>query len=251
MTASLDGKVVVITGSESGIGREMAVHCAAGGARVVVAGIDAAGAAETASLIATAGGKAVVARTDVRDPEQVEAAIDQAVTAFGRLDAVIANAGVSQRATPFHELTLPDWQAILDVNLTGAFLTLQAGARRLIEQGEGGCLVATGSSTVFRPHGAKAISYVAAKGAIHTMIRAIAFELAPHKIRVNGIAPGLTETPMTRNMPGHIEAGLELVPMGECVQPEELGALAAFVVSDAAPHMTGSILQLDAGRTTD
>jgi NAD(P)-dependent dehydrogenase (short-subunit alcohol dehydrogenase family) len=251
MSGRLAGKVVVVTGSETGIGRAMAVRCAGDGAAVVVVGVNQDQADDTLRLIQDAGGRGLIAGADVREPAQVQQALERATQSFGRIDAVIANAGVSQPSIPFVELTLERWREIIDVNLTGAFITLQAGARRLVAQGHGGCLIATGSSTVFRPHGAHGISYVAAKGGIHTMIRGLAYELAPHRIRVNAIAPGLTDTPMTRGMPGHIEAGLKLVPMNELVQPDELGALAAFVVSDDARHMTGSVLQLDAGRTTD
>jgi len=247
----LAGKVVVVTGSESGIGRAMAVRCAGDGAAVAIVGVNLGAAEETLELVRGVGGEGVIVGADVREQAQVEAALEQAAVSFGQVDAVIANAGVSQPSIPFVDLPLDTWREIVAVNLTGAFITLQAGARRLIAQGHGGCLIATGSSTVFRPHGAHGISYVAAKGGIHTMIRGLAYELAPHRIRVNAIAPGLTDTPMTRGMPGHIEAGLKLVPMEELVQPDELGALAAFVVSDDARHMTGAVLQLDAGRTTD
>lgn len=242
---------MVVTGGESGIGRAIAARCAADGAGVAVAGIDEDQAAATAAEIESGGGTAIAIPTDVREQAQLNRALDDTIARFGRLDGVVANAGVSQRSTPFTELTRADWQAVLDVNMTGVFLTLQAATRRLIDQGQGGCLIVTGSSTVLRPHGAHEIGYVAAKGAVHTMIRALAFELASHKIRVNAIVPGMTDTPMTRRLPGHIERGLELVPMGELVQVDELGALAAFMISDDARHMTGSIIQLDAGRTAD
>jgi NAD(P)-dependent dehydrogenase (short-subunit alcohol dehydrogenase family) len=248
---TLSGKVVAITGSESGIGRAMAMRCAAEGAGVAILALDAQMAAATADEIGGAGGTAIAVATDVRDPGLVEAALDRTIDALGRLDAVIANAGITQIPVEFVDIPLDTWQNVLATNLTGVFLTLQSGARRLIAQGEGGSLIATGSSTVLRPHGAKALSYVAAKGGVHTMIRALAFELSPYGIRVNGIAPGLTETPMTRNVPGHIENGLQLVPMGEVVQPEELGALAAFMLRDDVRHMSGGIVQLDAARTAD
>ncbi|MPZ24727.1 MAG: SDR family oxidoreductase, partial [Dehalococcoidia bacterium] len=143
-----------------------------------------------------------------------------------------------------------DWNAVLDTNLNGVFFTLQAGARRLLKQGEGGSLIATGSSTVFRP-GIERIAYVAAKGAVHTMIRALALELGPHNIRINAIAPGVTDTPLPRSVPGYINEALKIIPLGELVEPEEIGALAAFMLSNDARHMTGGIVQLDAGRTSD
>ena len=248
---TLDRMAVLVTGGESGIGRAIAIQCAARGARIAIVGLDMDLAATTATEIEAAGGVAIAARADVREPAQIDSALARTVDAFGSVDAVIANAGIMQPPLPFVDLPLEKWQAVISVNLTGAFLTLQAGARLLIAQGRGGSLLATGSSTVSRPHGAKAIAYVAAKGAVHTMIRGLAFELAAHRIRVNAIAPGLTETPLTRAIPGYIEEGLRLVPWGEVVEPEEIGALAAFILSDQARHMTGSIVSLDAGRTTD
>jgi NAD(P)-dependent dehydrogenase (short-subunit alcohol dehydrogenase family) len=206
----------------------------------------------TAAIEAECGvGRAIAVEANVRDVSLIEQALSKTVTAFGRLDTVIANAGVRQEPVPFVDLPVERWHEVLAVNLTGAFLTLQAGARALIAQGTGGSLIAIGSSMAIRSHGAQMIGYVAAKGGVHTMIRGLAFELAAHRIRVNAIAPGLTDTPMTRANPGYIEQALELVPLKEAVQPEELAALAAFMVSDEARHMTGSIVQLDAGRTSD
>lgn len=253
MKARLDGKVVAVTGGETGIGRAMATRCAAEGARVAIVGLDMTRAADTTAAIEaeSGAGRAIAIETDVRDQSLVEKALATAAETFGHLDAVIANAGVRQEAVPFVDLPVERWHEVLAVNLTGTFLTLQAGARALIAQGTGGSLIATGSSMAFRSHGAHMIGYVAAKGGVHTMIRGLAFELAAHRIRVNAIAPGLTDTPMTRATLGYIEEALDLVPLKELVQPEELGALAAFMVSDDARHMTGSIVQLDAGRTSD
>ena len=246
----LTGRSVVVTGSESGIGQAMVERCASEGAAVTVAGIQPELCEKVATDIRNGGGRAIAVPTDVRDQSQVEAAIDRTMEEFGSLYAVVANAGISRPLTPFAELTREVWDETLATNLTGVFLTLQAGARALIGQGGGGCLVATGSSTAIRP-GAGRIPYVAAKAGVHIMVRALALELAPLGIRVNGIAPGLTETPLTRGKPGYLAKGLEIVPLGEPVQAEELGALAAFILSDEARHMTGSIVSLDAGRTSD
>ena len=112
-------------------------------------------------------------------------------------------------------------------------------------------MIATGSSLVFRPNSGQQLGYVASKGGVHSIIRGLALEMAPHNIRVNAIAPGLTRTPTTEGLPGLIERGLKIVPLGETVDADELGALAAFMLSDDARHMTGSIVQLDAGRTAD
>ena len=247
----LEGKVVVITGAESGIGRAMAEHCAAAGAKVMIAALDGDAGQRVADGIRRCGGAASAAQTDVRDPAQIERSLDAAASEFGALDGVIANAGVASPATPFVDLDTATWTRALETNLTGTFLTLQAGARRLIAAERGGALIATGSSTVFRPHTGRHLAYVAAKGGVHAMIRALAMELAPHRVRVNGIAPGLSDTPGVHAVPGYAEEGLQIVPMGELVPPAELGALAAHMLSDDALHMTGSIVRLDAGRTAD
>ena len=196
------------------------------------------------------GGAALAICTDIWDQDQIDRALSETVDRFDRVDGVLANAGYGLGPKPFIEMTLDEWSA-QHTNLTGTFLTLQAGARRLIAQGHGGSLIATGSSLVFRPHSGQQLGYVASKGGVHSIIRGLALEMAPYSIRVNAIAPGLTRTPTTEGMPGLIERGLKIVPLGETVDADELGALAAFMLSDDARHMTGSIVQLDAGRTAD
>lgn len=249
MDRRLEGKVVVVTGSESGIGRAIALRCAQEGASVVIAGINADGAERVAKEAGEGGADALAITTDVRDQGQVQAMIAQTVEHFGRIDGCVANAGIFT-GTPFLELDLAEWNNVLAVDLTGVFLTLQAAAKAMVRRGEGGCLIGTGSSTAIRP-GINRLPYAVSKAGVHLMARALALELAPHKIRVNVIAPGLTETPATVTREGYIERGLTIVPMKEVVQPEELGALVAFILSDEARHMTGSVVSLDAGRTAD
>ena len=230
----LSGKTVLVTGAETGIGRAIALRAAADGASVTAAGIN----REGLSLV-----------VDVREVAQVNGMVDDTVAKFGRLDAAIANAGVMIQRRPFVESTHEEWLHVLSVNLHGTFHTLQAATRVLRKQGQGGDLLVTTSSNAVRP-GPQASSYVASKGAIHQMVRALAVELAPLKIRVNAIVPGLTLTPGTINRPGHIERGLQGVPMGEITMPEEIAAVVAFTLSGEAPHMTGTDLKVDGGRTS-
>tara|TARA_R110002110_G_scaffold395138_2_gene609576 strand:- start:69475 stop:70227 length:753 start_codon:yes stop_codon:yes gene_type:complete len=249
MTGRLAGKVVAITGAESGLGRAMALRAASEGALIAVGGLNEQGLGETVASMSNLEGDGIAVPTDVTDPDQVTALIDAAVAKFGRFDAVIANAGAFVDWTDFQDWDHADWHRVLGVNLTGVFMTLQAAARVLIAQGEGGSLLATGSSTALRP-GPNLIPYVASKGGVHQMMRALAVELAPHKIRVNTIVPGMARTPPVEDVEGYIEAGLKAVPMGEIVEPEEIAALVAFALSDEAPHMTGTLLKVDGGRTS-
>jgi NAD(P)-dependent dehydrogenase (short-subunit alcohol dehydrogenase family) len=244
----LAGKVVVVTGGGSGIGEAMIERCASDGASVVIADLDAAGSSRVRDAVVGTGAEAIAVTTDVRVPGAIDQLMAETIARFGRVDAVVANAGFALPATPFVDLRLDDWNRLLETDLTGVFLTLQAGARELLRQGTGGVLIATGSSTALRPGSGRA-AYVAAKGGVHALVRMLAVELAPHKIRVNAVVPGLTETPSTLGKPGYIEAGLAAVPLGEVIPPAELGALVAFMISDDAAHMTGSIAVLDAGRT--
>jgi NAD(P)-dependent dehydrogenase (short-subunit alcohol dehydrogenase family) len=247
----LSGKIVLVTGAETGIGRAIALRAAADGASVAAAGINQEGLAETVELAkaAGAGDRFLALTVDVREVAQVDKMVDDTVAKFGRLDAAVANAGVMIQRRPFVESTHEEWLHVLSVNLHGTFHTLQAATRVLRRQGEGGDLLVTTSSNAVRP-GPQASSYVASKGAIHQMVRALAVELGPLNIRVNAIVPGLTLTPGTINRPGHIERGLQGVPMGEITMPEEIAALVAFTLSGEAPHMTGTDLKVDGGRTS-
>lgn len=247
----LSGKVVIVTGAETGIGRAIALRLAGDGASVTAAGINSDGLAETLDLArqADAGERVLTMAVDIREDDQVQAMVDDTVAKFGRLDAAVANAGVMIERRPFIESTHEEWHHVLSVNLHGTFRTLQAATRVLKRQGEGGDLLVTTSSNAVRP-GPQASSYVASKGALHQMVRALAVELAPEMIRVNAIVPGLTLTPGTINRPGHIERGLKGIPMGEITMPEEIAAVVAFALSGEAPHLTGTDLKVDGGRTS-
>jgi NAD(P)-dependent dehydrogenase (short-subunit alcohol dehydrogenase family) len=245
MTA-LAGKVIVVTGGESGIGRACVLACAAAGAAVVAAGLQPDGLQETLRLANTERVRSFVC--DVRDAARVESLFAEAVAAFGSLSACVANAGVIGSQQSLVELEPATFRAMIETNLVGAFLTVQAAARVLIRQGRGGSIIATGSSSVLRP-APKLAAYAASKGGVHAMMQAIAVELAPHRIRVNTLVPGTTATDATRALPGYLDKVAAGLPLGEVVTTAELGAYVAFVLSDAVPHMTGSLLKLDSGRT--
>jgi len=247
----LAGKSIVVTGGESGIVRAIVMRCLVEGASAVIAGLDEILMAETveACKAAGAGERVLGVPTDVTEAAPVQTAIDSAVRQFGRLDAAIANAGVLTPKSAFEDIDFKEWERVVAVNLTGVFHTLHAAAKVLVAQGDGGNLMATGSSTALRPINGL-MPYVVSKGGVHNMVRALAVELAPHKIKVNTIVPGLAETTPVISQEGYVEAGLKSVPMNEVVQPDELAAYVAFVLSDEAPHMTGTLLKVDAGRTS-
>ncbi len=249
MAGRLAGKVFALTGAESGLGRAMALRAASEGALIGVAGLDTQGLDKTVASMSNLEGTGIAIPTDVTDQGQVNALIDGTVTEFGRLDGAIANAGAFNEWTNFQDWDLADWNRVVAVNLTGVFVTLQSAVKVLLAQGEGGSLLATGSSTAIRP-APNLLPYVSSKGGVHQMMRALAVELAPHMIRVNTIVPGMARTPPVERVEGYIDAGLQAIPMGEIVEPEEIAALVAFALSDEAPHMTGTLLKVDAGRTS-
>lgn len=249
MTQALAGKVIVVTGAESGIGRAIAVECAAQGARLCIAGIDAARLAETGALIAAAGAAPLAVPTDITDADAIDRLYAAIAARYGRLDGVVANAGIILHSGPLHETSLTDWDRTIDTNLRGTFLTLRAGARYLVAQGQGGSILATGSSTAVRP-AAGGAAYIASKGAVHALMRAMVSELGPHGIRVNLIVPGQTATPPLQRIEGFLEAAAAKLPLGRVAEPEEIARLVAFALSDAAPSMTGALLTVDSGRTS-
>ncbi|MEO5841071.1 MAG: SDR family oxidoreductase [Acidimicrobiales bacterium] len=164
--------------------------------------------------------------TGAASAQNLTAAIDSLFKELGSLHAVFANAGILPPPVPLDALNWHEWDHVLSVNLTGA----------------------TRSSMAVRPRKHR-LAYVAAKAGLHAAARALALELAPRRIRVNVIAPGLTDTPMVQRIPGHIERGLPSVPLGELVPAEEVAAMAVFLFSDAARHVTGAVFNIDGGRT--
>lgn len=242
----IDGKVVIVTGAESGIGRAIAESCAREGASLVLAGLSRQGLEETGQEIGA--DRALVVPVDICDRPAVAKMIADALAHFGRLDAVVANAGIALPKRPVLETPDEDWDRTISVNLTGTYNTVLAAARALVAQGAGGSILATGSSTALRGM-AGLTPYVAAKAGVHGLLRQLALELAPHRIRVNTLVPGTTATPLALSLPGHLEAAAQALPLGSVVTPEELGRYVAFALSDAMPHMTGALLCVDSGRT--
>lgn len=242
----LHDRVVLVTGAASGIGRATALRAAREGARIAAVGLDADGLAALVAEVTAGGGRAAARAADVADPGALEAAVDDLVGELGPLAVAHANAGVLTGRASLDELDPAEWNRVLAVDLTGVMLTFRAALPHIAEAG--GLLLATGSSLAVRP-GTGYLPYVAAKAGVHALARSLALELAPRGIRVNVIAPGLTETPMTLGVPGHIERQLETVPLGRLVNAEDVAALAVHLMTDEARSITGAVYLVDAGRT--
>ena len=213
----------------------------------MVAGIDVDGDALSATVdrVRELGGQITSCVADVSDRQALTAAIDSMAGEVGPLHGVFANAGVLPPPIPVEALDWQEWDLVLGVNLTGAVMTLVSSLGHVVD---GGSLLVNGSSLAIRPREGR-LAYVAAKAGLHAAARALALELAPRRIRVNVLAPGLTDTPMVRRIPGHIESGLSSVPLGELVAPEEVATLAVHLLSEDSRHVTGAVFSVDGGRT--
>jgi NAD(P)-dependent dehydrogenase (short-subunit alcohol dehydrogenase family) len=248
--ARLDGKTAVITGAASGIGRASARLFAAEGAYVVA--LDRAAEVEaTVQAVRDAGGSAEALTGDAADAALMARAVETAQARTGRLDVMFANAGVSGGLVGLFELTAEQWAEILRINLTGAFLALQAAARVMREQGSGS-IICTASVAGIRS-GAGGMPYSASKAGVINMVQTAANQLAGTGVRVNAVCPGLTETGMTQPVFDMArERGTQhklgqLNPLKRAAAPEEIAQVALFLASDAASYVNGQAIAVDGG----
>lgn len=255
----LTGRGAIVTGGASGIGRACAIRLAREGARVVIGDVRDEGAAETVDLVRAEGGEAIAVHCDIGDEDQVAAMTAKAVEAYGRLDVLVANAGISTRS-PLHELSLTDWNRVLRVNLTGTFLCARAAVRQMLAQGHGGSIVTIGSVQSVVISGSGAASYKASKGGILMLTRCIAAEYADNGIRANCVLPGGVATDMQAHMadesptwtsPSTYQARTYPFepPIRTFADPMEIANVVAFLASDEASFMTGSAVMVDGGLT--
>lgn len=253
----LAGRVALITGAGSGIGAASAQRMAAEGAAVALLGRTPETLQAVADSITAAGGRALAVRCDVADEAQVEQATEQTVTAFGRLDVVVANAGIQLHGQdrPIHELDLAIWERTHEINLRGAFLTCRAGVRRLLDQGQGGAIVIVSSVTALGGLAPQNPAYTSSKGGMLTFGRALAVQYAKDGIRCNIVCPGALAHPPDVELlgtegPAAREARLlPLIPQGRLGEFEEIAPMIAFLASDDASYCTGGIFVVDGGLT--
>ncbi len=247
----LTGKTALITGGNSGIGLGMAEALAQAGAAVCIWGTNAQKNEAALKKIQSYGAKAIALKCDVGEEQEVEARFAETVAALGPVHACFANAGVSGRAAvkSFTEMDAAEWKRVTRVNLDGAFYTLRAAAKHMVEHRKGGALVGTASLAAIsgQPRGEH---YAATKGGLISMIRALSVEFARYGVRANAILPGWIETAMTEkalNWDKFRDKVLPRVPMRRWGKPEDFGAIAVYLVSDASSYHTGDTFLIDGG----
>ncbi|HVO26771.1 MAG TPA: SDR family oxidoreductase [Candidatus Margulisiibacteriota bacterium] len=247
-------KSVIVTGAASGFGEAIATRFAAEGAKVLVADVDEAGGNRVVASIKDAGGQAAFVRTDVSKAAEVKAMIDAAVAQFGGLDILVNNAGFSHRMMPLWDLPEEDYDRVFSVNAKGVYLGCKYAVPVLRERG-GGVIVNTASIGAVAPRPG-VTAYNATKGAVATMTRGLAMEVAPFRIRVNAVNPVAADTQFVKgalgmdSMPEPIrQAVVQGIPLGRLAEPRDVAAAVLFLASDDAEFLTGVCLAVDGGRS--
>jgi NAD(P)-dependent dehydrogenase (short-subunit alcohol dehydrogenase family) len=243
------GKVALVTGGTSGIGRETAVLFGQRGAKVVVAGRREAEGKATVELIRKAGGEGLFVKTDVSQATDVKAVVEKTVQAFGGLDCAFNNAGVEGKWIPIAEQSEEDWDTTIDINLKGTWLCLKYEIQQMLKQGRPGAIVNNSSVAGFIGSSGAA-AYCATKHGVLGLTKSAALEVAKNGIRVNAVCPAVIETPMADRLFGKPEVQewvLGLHPMGRFGQSLEVAEAVVWMCSSAAGFMTGQSLVLDGG----
>ncbi|HTE85145.1 MAG TPA: SDR family NAD(P)-dependent oxidoreductase [Dehalococcoidia bacterium] len=253
MPGQLDGKVALITGGGSGIGRACALRFAREGARVCSADLNLEAAAETVRQVERGGGAAQAVQVDTTDEQATEAMVQRCVEAFGAVDVLVAAAGIlaprpgqdSHKAHTVVGISAQDFKKVLDVNLWGVMFSNRAAARWMLANSRSGSIVNLASTASKLPLTHSGGAYSVSKAAVWMWTKVLALELAPSGIRVNAIGPGLIETPMTAGLfedNEWIKWRVGMTPLGRAGRPEEVAATALFLASDESSYFTGELL---------
>ena len=249
MASELDGKVGLVTGGTSGIGRQTAVLFAKAGAKVVVAGRREAQGTETIEMILAAGGDALFVRSDVSKAAEVETLIQRVVERFGRLDIAFNNAGIEGVQAPIVVQSEEDWDQTIAINLKGVWLCLKYEIRQMLKQGSGGAIVNM-ASIIGLIGTAGVAAYSASKHGVIGLTKTAALENAKSGIRINAVCPGFTETPMADRIfraPAIRKYVVDCHPIGRFGRPTEIAEAVVWMCSDRSSFMTGQSLVLDGG----
>ncbi|TET12709.1 MAG: SDR family oxidoreductase [Dehalococcoidia bacterium] len=252
----LTGKGAIVTGAAMGIGQAIASRLAEAGAGVMITDINPEAASQTVEQIMARGGKARAIHADATSADDANKAVEATVESFGRLDILVNNAGIYP-FSPILEISEEMWNKVLDINLKGVYSYSQAAAREMVRAGHGGKIVNIASMEGLHPREQLA-AYVASKGGMIMLTKAMALELATHNILINAIAPGGVWTPGTEALARQTEAsGIPLegamdtymarVPLGRFAEPDDVAKVVLFLASAAADYMTGSVLLVDGG----
>ncbi|HEY4323359.1 MAG TPA: SDR family oxidoreductase [Mucilaginibacter sp.] len=255
---SLKGQSALVTGADSGIGKGVAMALAAAGANVIINHVDAHEIAEqTVDEITSAGGVAYAIHADISKEDEVKAMFAEMYQQYGTIDILVNNAGI-QKDAKFVDMTIDQWNLVIGINLTGQFLCSREATKEFIRRGvvperskAAGKIICMSSVHEVIPW-AGHVNYATSKGGVSMFMKTIAQELAPHKIRVVGIGPGAIQTPINKgawSTPEALTKLLTLIPYNRIGEPEDIGKLATWLVSDEADYITGTTIFMDGGMT--
>ena len=243
----LEGKAAIVTGATRGIGRQIAITLAEEGADVVINGNNEEGLLKVKAAVEETGRSCEIVVGDVSDPATAEALAATCLEAFGKIDVLVNNAGVNSRL-PFLELTFEEWSRMMDINLNGAFHTCKAVLPHMVEQGSGS-IVNVSSAASKTAHANASASYGVSKAGLNSLTQKLAYEMAPHGIRVNGVCPGPIETDMstqwTEEYRAKVTGAIPLRRLGAC---EDVARPVAFLASDEAAFITGETININGGK---
>lgn len=249
--SSVRGKVVIITGGGSGMGKAMAKTFADNGMKVVVADFHEDNGCNVVSEIKSADGEAIFVKADVSSENDIKKMVETTVSTYGRLDGIVNNAGMGLPEAPVHEIPMSDYDKVLNIDQRGVFLGIKYGAEAILKShASGGFIINTASNGGLV--GTEGMSlYTMAKAAVIQLTRSSALDYAKHNISINAICPGTTKTEIWGQVPQeYIDGFCATVPMGRLAEPQEIANVALFLASDLARYITGTTIVVDGGATT-